>query len=357
MGRRQKAQQAYPDVPVDVVDRLFEACPRKGAYGTWMVSQVDQGADEDQVVDVARSFDKVRAALPKTDRDLYRYDSAEDVLATISRAVKKKKQKRSKGYECLLDSPHLRFYRVQTFQGMRRLGRDARWCITRKRDWKAYAEGNAVFVAVLPSAKRRALASKFCIVTPLPSPGRFYSWKYLIKIMERVEGVDLEFEVYNCRSHEMVDGTEIVEVLSQVAQRDIGELIVSYVTHAPLSEALRDCMDDPVKCAKTLKEYGVNPLSALTHPKARSVETCSKIWDISDKEHRFHLREDASGLFQLVDRPAMNVAALQKFITQTRKYDMFSKAIELGLLSNRSLTKDTKAWILKVIHKRLRLPC
>jgi len=371
MNRRDKTKKRFPDVKPSVIDKLFDADPSGGAYGTWMTNHVGLGNSPREVMAAIKTFHEVKQRLPHDRRDLYTYGTLKDLKAAseIGPSTRKKKQE-NPGYTLLREFENVSFYLVNTFEGMRRLGRNTQWCVTQKAHYPSY-RSRLIVVAINHLRGPRHPYSKVVILSRDVEvlPVDFRQWKHLRKLEARPSrrrvkrwefwnATDAEEGVFKKKTH-----LAIVELLDNLAGRPGATVEVLEELYDPrismLVQKMRGCrvVADLVKLAEYFSNNGLNPLSLLDHPMAKSQATCQAIWDTSTMDHQRRLC--SSDLDVLGPKPAINVPELlEMYLCGTKPWltvrPRGCRTVDT-LLYNRKLTKASKQRVLEWVQQRLKL--
>lgn len=374
MSRRSEAKKRHPAVPPETVDALFDQDPSRGAYGEWMVARVAEGSPLDRVVKTVQHFHEVKPRLLPVRRDLFQYDRLEHLEEAIRGESSQRKMHRADpGYTLLREYPNLSFYRVDSLKGMRVLGRDTTWCVTKVEYYDRYRD-NVLVVVVNRLRPRRARLAKIIIVSEdhakQPDSTNFLAWDRLKEMARtrRKRKREVHWNYWDALNQSRYDSDDMfVEVLDMIAgeegaTRSVLASALGEPAHLEVLEGVLGTLRGGVRSegllqvAETVTKYGLfNPLSLLTHPAARSHEVCSKVWALSTPEHLEAL--DGKALEILGKRPAMNVPEILDAYWATTRVKGRRKLRHgindrLGvLLGNQSLTRATKERVLEIMRR------
>lgn len=375
MSRRTKAKSKYPSVDDATVDNLFARDPTRGAYGEWMVRQVAAGEHHDDVLEAVLSFHRCKDRLPKEQRDLYGHEDVGRVLAAVEgvgATSKRQRRMRSRGYSVVASLPNVTFYLVKSYEGVRALGRDTKWCITKRGDYKSYSD-KAIVVAVSKLREKRDAYSKFAILTTHAisvNPDKFFSWERLKAISAK--GFEVDWRIWDAQDRNPYHYGQYVEPLKEILDMLAGE---RGATDRVLSEALggltridlwRDTLHrlrgrvvptTVIEVAEIAsRERLFNPLSMLDHPSIRSMGACERIWKVARKSAREALDKEA--LEQLARRPAINMPDLLSMYWDRARWGGYRpEELLKPLFGNGRLSAETKERVADLVRTDvLRLP-
>jgi hypothetical protein len=370
MSRRSRAKQKFGDG--ELVDRMFDADPSRGAYGEWMVRRAKAGEHEEAVIEAATVFHECKSRMPRDGRDLYAYGSVDELRRAIDEVgeVSARARRRSDpGYELVVEYPRISFYRVKTYEGMRTLGRGTTWCVTSKDDYEHFSD-RMIVVAISRARDDRDPYSRFALVTDKRvdfDPLDFFPWDAL-KYLARV-GLDLRWRSWDALDRNPRWASEsssgpLEEIMDLLAGRRGATLdaMRAAVGGVERVDALRDAfavlrshrarVQDVLDVAEMAAVEGLfNPLSLLLHPKVTGRESCSQVWRCSTSEHR-----DAVGTTEVLDvatRAAVNVPEIFDWCRERCRGS--AGALFGALLENPRMTRDTKARVLAMASAALGL--
>jgi hypothetical protein len=374
MSRRSNALEKYPKVDPVIAHGLFDRDPSRGAYGEWMVGRVADGEHHETVHDVVVLFHQCKQRLPKEWRDLYNYPhthALRTAIEKIGETSKRAKRRKHRGYTLIHEYPLVSFYRVDSYQGIKSLGRDTKWCITNESQYKQYKE-RLIVVAVSRLRGKQDAYSKFAVLSQkkvLIDPDRFLSWEKLKGIAR--DGYKFDWGVWDAKDRHPYhygdeDGQPLGEMLDMLAGRR-GATQAAMAAAAGGTEHMeifKSTLEEVRGCRgafsaleiaeKAAKHRLFNPLSLLDHPDVRSTGACRDVWKLSRKSHREAL--DREALMQLARRPAMNVPEVLELYLE-RAYGRNSSDLVLPLLDNGRLTAETKERVLHYVRTKIyRLP-
>lgn len=361
MSRRSNTKKKFPNVDPTLIDKLFDHDPYRGAYGEWMVGRVDGGEHPDKVIGAVALWHECRNRLPKNQRDLYRYadtqalQNAVDALGGMS----KRKQRHTKGgYTVLHEYPNITFYRVDSLAGMQVLGRDTKWCLSRREHFVRYA-AQKILVAVSRVRPTRDPYSKFAIIVNRDTdPNQFIPWGRIKGNVRRGSGIEqniwdaldrkgahLQEILDMLAGHRGATNDAVLEALGGAAKAQMWGTVYEILESGRLSAV------EALHVADLVATHGLfNPLSLLDHPDVRSIKTIHAIWHKSTKAHQDALSQEA--LKQLVTRPAVNIPELlELYWAKIHSGAWRPEAALMPLIGNKRMTAETKERVAKMFRE------
>jgi len=186
-------KKRYPKLESDgAITRLLKWSPGR-SYILWMVKQCHAGQEEEQVLSAVQDFHAKKQRLPTDRRDVNAFKSLEsltDFLSTISAKSKRaKKKEEAQGRTLILRTKKADAYIITSFEGIRDLGKDTKWCITNRNDWESHRDSTFV-VIVDKTRKRRVRFSKFIVEIKLNrtvEPDEILERRALLKLIRRAK--------------------------------------------------------------------------------------------------------------------------------------------------------------------------
>lgn len=214
MTRKKQTIKDYPKHEA-LVKELFSFDPSKGSYGKWMAQQIiDKKEKKDIVKETISSFHNVKNKLPKDKRDIQKYKSLSDLKKVVEENPSKRQvKKENPGYEKIATSKLCDAYLVKSYEGMKALGTDTKWCVTTKCNWDDYTSNGDIFIVFV---------SKFF---PKRHPNS--------KIATYFNFPGLNFEKYFSQKRENID-FDLCECVEQQ---------LNYVRVAPIAEEWYDAQN------------------------------------------------------------------------------------------------------------------
>lgn len=374
MSRRTQAKEKFPRVAPAIVDEIFDNDPSRGAYGMWMVGRVAAGEGIQEVLTTVVAFHERKRRLPDSKRDLYGYKDVPalyEALVELDPESNRSKRRQAPGYHLLQEYPSVVFYQVDTFPGMRRLGRDTKWCTTELSSYEEY-EGCVFVVAVNKTREGRHPFSKLAIVQSRASVDRdkFIPWHIMKKKAKR--GLEVAYEVYDAKDSCYHTGRHQESPLEALIDALVGK---QGVVEAVMAQAMggdervkiyqevlavlgnhgesRAKKKDVIECARKAATFGLfNPLSLMDHPLIRTEEASRQIWDIATKDQQETL--DHGALKQLAERPAVNIPEVFAMFMHTGYHRTNLRDLHV-LLRNKHLSAETKERVMGVVGKILKI--
>jgi hypothetical protein len=138
-------QQQYPDYNIEELAGKDPSPNHK--YLPWMLYQLEQGADEAQMLSALNFFYK-KIDLFKN-KDIFQYKNVKDLVNTIKSVVTPTARKAANGVK-LFEDDEVVMYRVPNQKTASQLaGRDTEWCITGGNFFNVYSAMNAVFYFII----------------------------------------------------------------------------------------------------------------------------------------------------------------------------------------------------------------
>lgn len=327
MSRKSEAKKNYPDVSPSVVELLFADLPARGRYSTWAVRQVSEGHDLTKVFDVVSRFHEHRKRLPEGQKDLGEYPDPRAVSKTLDTLPDSKRGTRKKdpGYDLILRTSGVDFYHVRTHEGMMRLGRDTKWCVTSKDSWDVYVRDSLFVVAINRVFSKRGHFNRIVIqVTGLAQKNpkildlrtmqeyskgasrSYHRWRNRFGEVRYVL-YDARDQTYD-EEHSLTDPDEspgaLEELLDYFSEREgvVREAVSLLITPASREEAedyarrsaevfrtLRHASSGKplIALVEEIRSLGLfNPLSLLLHPRMRSARDCQAVYDTCTDEEK-----------------------------------------------------------------------